>query len=224
MLTKVCSYCNKEKPLTDFYPQLKGKYGRYSRCKICMNKISNIYKKQHREELNAKAKIYRESHATQVRMAQRRWKQSNKNHIKVYDKAHRKEKADAIRHKRRTDPKFRLNSHISSRIWHALRNSKDGSSWEVLVGYTLKDLIKHLESKFQTGMTWENYGDWHIDHIIPMKAFNFEKPQDIDFKRCWALSNLRPVWRSENCAKQAMLKSPFQPSFIFNTSQAVDGR
>jgi hypothetical protein len=60
-------------------------------------------------------------------------------------------------------------------------------------------------------MTWDNYGEWHIDHIIPISAFNFNSPEDFDFKRCWALKNLRPIWAHDNLIKQARLSSPFQP-------------
>jgi len=82
------------------------------------------------------------------------------------------------------------------------------------VGYTVAKLMAHLEKLFRPGMCWENYGrgGWHIDHIIPRAAFNYQTPQDIDFKRCWALSNLQPLWERENIAKGAKLTAPFQPS------------
>jgi 5-methylcytosine-specific restriction endonuclease McrA len=63
-------------------------------------------------------------------------------------------------------------------------------------------------------MTWGNYGrhGWHIDHRIPISAFNFKAPTDIDFKKCWALSNLQPLWSHENQKKYNKLLKPFQPS------------
>jgi hypothetical protein len=64
-------------------------------------------------------------------------------------------------------------------------------------------------------MTWENYGDWHIDHKIPVSAFNFSKASDIDFKRCWKLSNLQPLWAAQNVSKGNKLERPFQPSLAF---------
>jgi len=56
---------------------------------------------------------------------------------------------------------------------------------------------------------------WHIDHIIPVSAFNFTKPEHIDFNKCWALSNLQPLWAEENLSKHKKLKEAFQPSFMF---------
>lgn len=85
---------------------------------------------------------------------------------------------------------------------------------EKLVGYTLDDLMIHLEKKFLPGMTWENYGrgGWNIDHIIPKSVFNYESTGDVDFKHCWSLKNLQPLWESDNMSKGAKLEKPFQPS------------
>jgi 5-methylcytosine-specific restriction endonuclease McrA len=65
-------------------------------------------------------------------------------------------------------------------------------------------------------MTWKNYGkEWQIDHIIPISAFNFTSFKHIDFKKCWSLRNLRPLWSQENNSKSNKLDKSFQPSFLF---------
>jgi len=64
-------------------------------------------------------------------------------------------------------------------------------------------------------MTWDNYGKWHIDHIVPIKVHNFSKVEDEDFKRCWALKNLQPLWGYENISKGAKIESHFQPMLVF---------
>ena len=106
----------------------------------------------------------------------------------------------------------RLNHRFSTYIYQSLRGEKAGNHWEALVGYTVKDLIKHLQKHFTKGMDWNNYGKWHIDHIIPQSAFHYTSPDDIDFKRCWALGNLQPLWSEDNVAKGAQILKPFQPS------------
>ena len=63
------------------------------------------------------------------------------------------------------------------------------------------DLIKYLEALFQDGMSWKNMGEWHIDHKTPISAFNFTGPFDLDFKHCWALSNLQPLWAFDKESK-----------------------
>jgi hypothetical protein len=99
----------------------------------------------------------------------------------------------------------RLRINVSTVICRSLRDGKGGRSWEVLVGYTLKELMTHLEKQFLPGMTWQNYGkragQWSIDHIRPVSSFHFNQAEDIEFKECWALSNLRPMWHADNIRK-----------------------
>ncbi len=104
-----------------------------------------------------------------------------------------------------------LSMNISTAIWASLKGNK-GGHWETLVGYNLEQLKKHLEKQFQPGMTWDNYGEWHIDHKIPKSVFNFSKPEHMDFKRCWALKNLQPMWKNENLSKYNKLSIQFQPN------------
>lgn len=73
----------------------------------------------------------------------------------------------------------------------------------MVVGYTLSDLVGHLESQFVPGMSWDNYGlhGWHIDHIRPVSSFDLT--EDDQVVECWALSNLRPLWAADNWSKGA---------------------
>lgn len=70
-----------------------------------------------------------------------------------------------------------------------------------MVDYTVEELRAHLERQFLRGMGWHNAGEWHIDHIIPVSSFNYTSPDDLEFKRCWALANLRPLWGRDNIRK-----------------------
>lgn len=122
-----------------------------------------------------------------------------------------------LRTRRSAESKFptRLSNAIRTNIRDALHRKggdKKERGWESLVGYSIKDLMKHLQKQFIDGISWENYGEWHIDHIIPVSKFNFTSIDDFDFKRCWALSNLQPLWASENIRKHAKYSKPFQPS------------
>jgi hypothetical protein len=101
----------------------------------------------------------------------------------------------------RRTPKRALENRIRSGIHQSLEHGKQGCRWETLVGYTLSDLQDHLERQFQPGMTWENMGQWHIDHIIPISFFCYTAPQDVEFRMCWRLENLRPLWAIDNIKK-----------------------
>jgi len=140
-----------------------------------------------------------------VRMAQ--WRSLNPD----------KNKATAKRssEKRLSTPRGKMDAAIRNGINATIRKgSKAGRRTFEILGYTVEELTDHLESQFKPGMTWENHGryGWHIDHIIPLAAFNYETPYDLDFKRAWALGNLQPMWAEDNIRKHAKLDEPFQPS------------
>jgi hypothetical protein len=81
--------------------------------------------------------------------------------------------------------------------------SKGGRRTDRVLGYTADELRAHLERQFVKGMGWHNADQWHVDHIIPVKAFSITSVDDPDFAACWALSNLRPIWADENRRKGA---------------------
>ena len=70
-----------------------------------------------------------------------------------------------------------------------------------LLGYTPKQLMAHLESQFTDGMSWDNMGEWHLDHIRPVASFNFDSTYHPELKKCWALNNLQPLWAKDNMSK-----------------------
>lgn len=76
---------------------------------------------------------------------------------------------------------------------------KKPASTECVIGYTRSDLIKHIESNFKEGMNWDNYGDWHIDHIRPINSFL--ESGEVDPSVINSLDNLQPLWASENVRK-----------------------
>jgi len=118
------------------------------------------------------------------------------------------------------NPQHRLSSLFSWGIRNSLkRYRKAHRHWESLVSYTYKELEKRLKITIPDGYNWQDYitgqTDLHIDHIIPVSAFNFNKPEDIDFQRCWALDNLQLLPAKKNISKNNKLEKPFQPSFAF---------
>ena len=114
-----------------------------------------------------------------------------------------------------SDPSYKVKINISSAINACLHYGKDRKTWKSLLGYGVPELRKHLKKQFRPGMTWENYGPvWHIDHKIPISAFNINSYGDYDFKRCWSLGNLQPLFKEENFQKHNSLEKPFQPSLL----------
>lgn len=130
----------------------------------------------------------------------REWIKKNKDHVTAYNKKVLPKKAEWQRKKGIKDPHYRLDRAVSAAMRKALDNPKN-RHWEYFVGYTISDLIKHLENLFEDGMSWENYGQWHIDHIIPKSWFNYKSRYDEEFCKAWDLENLQPMWAHENMSK-----------------------
>ena len=121
-----------------------------------------------------------------------------------------------VRQRRKSNVKFAVNGRMSNRVFYALRRNKEGRSWKTMVDYTLDELVERLNSTMPDGYTWDDFlsGALHIDHETPVAVFNFTSPSDHDFKRCWALTNLRLLPALENLKKGAKLRIPFQPSLL----------
>jgi len=142
----------------------------------------------HKEWSNNNRDALREYHST--------WREDNKEHVNKY-------KRDYERKRRAEDPKYRLGIRTRTAVWQLLkeRNVTKTNKTFALLGYTIEELMNHLEALFTDGMTWDNYGEWHVDHKIPMNSFIFESVDDDGFKECWKLDNLQPLWALDNLSK-----------------------
>jgi hypothetical protein len=95
--------------------------------------------------------------------------------------------------------KYRLARLLRKRLWRAMQGKyKTGSAVRDL-GCSLEELKIFLEKKFKPGMTWSNYGTWHIDHIIPLATFDLKNKQQLLV--ALNFSNLQPLWATENLIK-----------------------
>jgi len=104
-------------------------------------------------------------------------------------------------------PRGALDIRMGALIRTTLRSVKNGRKWQSLVGYSIDKLKQHIESKFAKGMTWELFlkGEIHIDHIVPISFFQYDRPEDQEFKYCWSLDNLQPLWKNDNLKKSNKL-------------------
>ena len=126
--------------------------------------------------------------------------------------------------RRKEDPQIRLKDALRSRLNVAIKEGfKNGSAVRDL-GCSIEYLENHLESKFQPGMTWENYGKgpghWNIDHIIPLAAFDLTNRQHVVLA-CYYL-NLQPLWFEDNSSKGAKLDFEFRRSDTATPNLSID--
>ena len=142
-------------------------------------------------------KKYRENNKNKIAKKKKIYAKLNKEKIRIY-------KNNWYNNKLKNDIGFKMLRRIRNRIYYALikqRNIRKIKSFTSLVGTNKENLWKHLESTFKSGMTKENYGKWHIDHIKPCAAFNLTKLKEQ--KKCFHYTNLQALWAYENLSKGA---------------------
>ena len=212
-MEKTCTKCGETKLLEEYHKQKAGKYGRCAKCKVCVKAYHKAYnqseagkaaqKKYDQSEAGkAKRKAYNQSEAgkakrkaynqTEAGKAKRKaalekYRQSEKN--KAYHKAYRK-------NRRHNDPVFKLQCNLRSGFCNWIKGNIKTCKTEQYVCCTYQELLDHLESQFEEGMTWENQGEWHIDHIKAQSRFDPTIEEEA-FK-CWHYTNLQPMWAEIN--------------------------
>ena len=203
---KTCSACKQIKPLSDFSRDKRLKDGLKYNCKVCVRAYSREHYQKNRERCLENHRTWKANNPEKAKEIIKKWESENKDKVRGYIRKWHK--------KRYATPGGKVAVTMSVRVNESLREgTKAHQSWIKLVGYTVDQLKQHLEKLFKPGMTWENYGTvWHIDHKIPVAAFNFERPDDIDFRLCWSLKNLQPLEASKNHSKCAKVDKPFQPA------------
>lgn len=160
-----------------------------------------LQKPEIRKRISAyRKKRYLDKHDI-IRKRYAEWYQKNKQKRSIYNKKWRQENPERCRENMRRfwerNPAQVKIRGIGMEIRRCIKNdTKATRYWEKLVGYTLEDLMAHLESMFDDGMTWNNHGEWHIDHIKPVNEFTEKQVAE-----CWSLDNLQPLWADDNMRK-----------------------
>ena len=151
-------------------------------------------------------KRYYKKNKKKIKIIYKKWAKNNKDNLHNYHKKWRDDNRENLReqarnnHKNRLkkDPIYKLNQNIRTALWTNLKENevkKYKSTFKILP-FTLNELKIHLESLFTKNMNWSNYGEWHIDHIIPLSYFKYTSINSINFLKCWSLKNLRPMWKT----------------------------
>ena len=105
-----------------------------------------------------------------------------------------------LKNKLKVDHNYKIIHTIRVRIRDVLKSHSKSDSTINMLGCTINELWKHLESKFKPGMTKENHGLWHVDHIRPCASFDLTKPKEQS--KCFHYSNLQALWAKENLLKR----------------------
>jgi len=208
-MTKICTQCHKEKPISEFHKHPHGKFGVRSICSKCSTQNSINYNNLHKKE----RKQYYLDNKEKLLQQHKDYHKNNKKHVKEqtkeYRKIHKLEISKRIlkwqRFQRKTNINFKLKDNLRRRINFALKNNQKSAKTIELLGCSIEFLKQHLESQFKEGMNWKNHtiNGWHIDHIYPCASFNLSKPEEQQI--CFHWSNLQPLWWYDNLNKRDKL-------------------
>ena len=150
------------------------------------------YRIENKEKLNAARREYAAKNRALYQAYNSKYRTVNKNRLREEYKIYRKKREE-------TDINFKIATRLRSRLYKAIKDSaKKGSAVNDL-GCSISFLKQHLESLFSFGMSWENYGKWHVDHIKPLVSFDLTIREQ--FLKACHFTNLQPLWAKDNISK-----------------------
>lgn len=221
----------------------RNSYNREKAQEVGHDVLYRKYKDKNPERYKENSRNYYQKNKKRIKRKAKDWKLENKERSKALAKQHYDKNKEKYKEKAREWSKSNIEKRreISRNYWKRLRGErpevysvvtcsrkmigrvmastgkkKRGKTFDLL-GYNKQQFIERIESQFTDGMTWENYGDWHIDHIIPISelvACGVKEPSKIN-----CLSNLRPLWAKDNLKKgNAFELSPVETSHITRKS------
>lgn len=177
----------------EYYKSDKGKLAR------------KIYRDANRERINAtKVEYYHanvESHREQKRNDHAKHRESRNAKSKEYREQNKDKLNEYFVNRRANDLEFKMNAYMRNMVGRVLSRSYEDktNSTVKMLGYTCSELISHIEGLFVDGMSWDNYGEWHIDHIVPLSKMieaGYTSPDLVN-----GLWNLQPLWALDNLIK-----------------------
>lgn len=174
---KTCYKCKLSKPTEDFSKDKSRKDGLTNKCKKC--------EKEYRQENIGRIKKYQKTYRT-----------DNIKTIKLKRKLSQPIQSEKRKLKIKNNFLFKLKAYLRTRIYSILKNKS--KSTEELLGAPYEIVKEHLEGTFTEGMTWDNYGQWHVDHKIPLASANTKE----EVEKLFHYTNLQALWASENLSKK----------------------
>jgi hypothetical protein len=186
---------------------MSGSY--YQQNKEKIKARNKAYYWSNRDYVLERQKKYQANNAESYRARARKWEKNNPDRVKANKKRLRQGDNYKIWRKKyrdfrfATDINFKILERYRKRLWDALKGNNKSASTLNLLGCTVEFFKNYIEAKFVSGMSWDNYGEWHIDHIKPCASFDLSV--DSEQIACFHYTNLQPLWAKDNISKGARL-------------------
>lgn len=188
-IKKICTKCGVEKELIYFHrTTIGGIHGRRADCIECRKEYKAIYYQNNKKHLQKMTQDSRNRIKNGI-YYEPPTKEEQKENRRLYINKYTKDRM-------KTDVEFKLSKSVRTMLHRCLQGSK---GIENKIGYSLFELKERIETNFKEGMSWQNYGEWVIDHKKPISSFTKKgifNPSHINM-----LCNLQPLWYIENAKK-----------------------
>lgn len=212
MDNKTCTKCLITKQIDSFRVNKRYAGGRITWCIDCCKEYRAAHYLANKERINKQNNDWSRANKERIAEAGRQYYKNNREKVAARLKAARERKPELYKEINRrnrarrlaTRPELRIHSRISSQLKYCIPTGKGGMATRELIGYHPSELRDHLQKQFLKGMSFENFGEWHIDHIIPSSSFDLTTPEGI--RAAWAITNLRPLWAKDNIRKGAKME------------------
>lgn len=155
------------------------------------------YYEANKERILQQNAQYREANKESIAAQRREYRARMREHIAKKNQQYLPIKKQKIKERRKTDENFRISEVIRSKVHKLLRGLP--TSYKDLLGMDLEVFRDWLAFQFEPGMTWDNYGEWQIDHVLPMSRFDLSNPHNQVI--CYGWTNLQPLWTKDNRQK-----------------------
>ena len=165
------------------------------------------YRDNNKEKLRISKNIYVKNNKDKKKKWDKKYRDNNKEKIslqrKIYRQKNKQILANYVKSRYQKESNFKLKMVLRHRIYMALKGKVKSKTTKDLLGCTIEELWIHLKKSFKPGMTKENYGKWHVDHIRPCSSFDLTKPEEQ--AKCFHYTNLQTLWAHENLSKGAKI-------------------
>lgn len=157
-----------------------------------INERNKKYRQENKEKIREARKLYYQKNAEKVKAKSQKYREEHKDYYKNYDALYQNEKLA-------NDPLFKFKRGVRHLIYLSfIRKGKTKSTrTENILGCTIEEFKEYIKGKFEEGMRFENYGEWHLDHVVPLSVAQTEE----DVIKLCHYSNFQPLWAIDNLKK-----------------------
>lgn len=192
MAKKYCWYCDKNLDASMYHKSKNRPDGLQGMCKNCHKLYRSKWLNNNKTQYKEKCQEWSIKNQERIYKNKKEWRNKNREYFREHQRKYK-----AL--KRKNDPIFKITSNLRTRVRKAIKGINKSNTTIELIGCSIEEFKTHIEKQFKKGMTWNNYGEWELDHIQPCCSFDLTDIRQQ--KLCFHYSNTQPLWKKEHRKK-----------------------